>query len=166
MQKTMKKKDIRDFYGGLNAISNQGEQHRRFAYAIARNLAKTRGIMVALEEATKPVDGFDEKRIELAKEMSQKDDNGNPVELPGGLGLRIADMAAFNRKLEALREETGQKKKDEEIKELYEEEEEVDIYMVDYDLLPEKINPGVLSLLMPMVREPSDDESSTLADAN
>lgn len=154
----MKKREIMAFWQGLNAVSGQGDQHRRFAYGIARNIGKLRGVIMAMEEAAKMLEEFEEQRLELAQEMAKKDEDGNPQSLPGGQGVVIGNMIAFNKRLAEIRKETGQDKKDEEIEEMMEADEEVDIYMVPFKLLPEKIGPHMLEAIMPMIEEPTDED--------
>jgi len=157
VQMLIKKKEIQSFWRGLNAVS-QGEHHRMFAYAVGRNLQKLRPIVRLLEDETRPLEEFEKKSLELARAMAKKDESGEPVQLPGNIGLAIADPPAFNAAIKNLRESTGQDKRDEEIKELLESEEEVDIYQIDFDKVPETMKGAVLEALMPMIREPKDTE--------
>jgi len=154
----MKKKEIRAFWQGLNSISGQGDQHRRLAYGIARNIGKLKNVLVAMEEASKPLEEFEEKRLELAQKMSKKDDNGDPVSLPGGQGVVITNMIEFNKKVDALRKETGQDAKDKEIEEMMEADEEVDVYMVPYKCLPKRVNTALIAPIMHMIEEPTEED--------
>lgn len=150
----MKKKEIMAFWQGLTEISKQGDHPRQFAYAIARNMGKLRDIVAALEDACKPIDVFEKQRVALAEAMSKKDADGNPVSLPNNQGVVIANMLAFNKALEDLRETTGQAERDKEIEEMMSTEERVDVYMVPYKLVPEMVRPDILEALMPMIEEP------------
>lgn len=158
MQKTMKNREIMMFWQGLITMSGQGDQHRRFAYAIARNIGKLESIVRALEESMKPLDEFEKKRRELAQAFSKKDEQGNPVSLPNNQGVVIADMLGFNASLEEVRKSTGQDKRDEEVEEMMLAEEEVDVYTVPYSMIPEQIRPDLLKKLMPMFEDPTDED--------
>ena len=159
MKVTMKKKDIQDFWRGLNVVA-QGDHNRLFAYAIGRNLQKLRPIIRLLEVETKPLESFERSSMALARLMAKRDEKGNPVQIPGNVGLAIDDPPAFQEKLEAIRESTGQKKRDEEVAQLLESEEEIDIYMIDFERVPETMKGAVFETLMPMIREPNESEKS------
>jgi hypothetical protein len=166
VQVSLKKREIQAFWNGLQSMS-QGEQHRRFAYGVARNIAKLRSVIETLVEATKPIEEYDERRIALAREMARKDEKGEPIQLPGNQGIVISDPALFNEKIKVLKEETGQDKRDKEVEELMESTEEIDVYMVDFDLIPEKIRSDLLEAIMPMIREPQDNVPESISpDAN
>lgn len=157
MNVTLKKRAIQSFWNGLQGLS-QGEHHRRLAYAIGRNMQRLRPIIEALQEATKPLETFEKGRVALAKVHALKDDKGNPIELPGGQGVRIQNLSSFTEALNKLSEETGQDKRDAEVNELLESEETIDVYMVDFDLVPEKIRGDLFEAIMPMIREPQEEE--------
>ena len=155
-QVKMKKKEIVAFWHGLNAASAKQDLHRRLAYGIGRNIGKLRTIIAALEESSKPLDEFEEQRLELANKMAKKDADGNPESLPGNQGVVIANMIEFNKRLDVIREETGQKAKDTEIEEMMEAEEEVDVYMVPYKCLPKTVSGSFIDPIMPMIEEPTE----------
>jgi hypothetical protein len=154
---TLKKKDVLGFWNGLQSLS-RSEQNRKLYYAIGRNLQKVRPIVEVINEAIKPLDDFEKGKIELVKKYSVKDDNGNPVEIPGNQGVRIQDINRFNNALSELGKETGQDKRDKEVSELLESEESIDLYMVDLDMLPEKMVGILFEPILPMVREPDSTE--------
>ena len=161
MEKSIKNSDIVLFWRGLQAVSNQDDLHRRLAYGIARNIDRVKPIVTALEEASKMDEEFGKKRAELAKKYAKKDENGDPVSLPGNQGLQIGDMVAFNQAIEKLKDETGQRKKEKEIEETLDAEERLDIYMVPYKCIVKsetKLTGNQINGILPMLEEPTDED--------
>lgn len=161
MEKVMKNKDIVSFWKGLQAVSNQDDLHRRLTYGIARNIDRVKPIVAALEEASKMDEEFEKKRMDLAQKHAKKDDNGDPISLPGNQGLQIVDMVAFNKAVDKLKDETGQRQKEKEIDETLEAEEKVDIYMVPYKCVVRsktKLTGTQVNGIFPMLGEPTDED--------
>jgi hypothetical protein len=152
MKQTLTKRAIRNMWDGLQAIAGQ-DLPTKFTHAAARNRAKVRPIIESLKEAGEPVAGFDERRIDLAQEMAVKDPQGQPVMLPNNQGYAVSDMFNFNRRLDIIKTELGQDKKDKEVEEILNEEEDVDIYMVSEQHLPATMRTDVLEGLLPMIAE-------------
>jgi len=148
-------------WNGLQDISQRGDYHRRFAYAIARNVGKLRPVIETLVEATKQVEEFEKVFAALSREMAKKDSKGEPIRVPGNQGFLLDDPTSFHERVKVLKVETGQDKRDKEIEELMVETEEIDIYMVSFDLIPEKINPTILDAIMAMITEPTEEEFSS-----
>lgn len=156
--KVLTNRDIRNFWDGLQMLSQAGEHPVKFAYAISRNRAKLRRIIESLNESMKPVEGFDEKRIELAKEMAKKDDKGDPILMADQKSYLVPDMAAFDRKLEELKRSMEQDKREKDIEKLLDMKEELDVYMIPFATLPEKMRPDILEAILPMVDDIPPDE--------
>lgn len=75
----MKNKDVLNLYEALLGLNLKGA---KFSYAIARNIAILKPEVESLyksQEMTKDFKEYDEKRIELAKMHSKKDEIGNPM---------------------------------------------------------------------------------------
>jgi len=152
----MTRKEIRFFWEGIQAIITD-DLDRKLAYAIARNRSRLRSVVEAIEEASKPVPAFEKKRVELAREMAQKDGSGNPIMMPDQKSFVVADMVTFNEKLETIRKSTKQTARDKQVEKFMEEKEEVDIYQVPFELFPDTIRPDIMEALLPMVEEEEKD---------
>jgi len=131
----------------------------KLAYAIAKNRGKIKEEMLALEAARQPLKEFEEKRIELCRELCDKDANGKPImEEKEGMAGRaksfkgIAGNDEFQRRLDVLKK--SYKKVFDELEAIENQEaDEVNFHMVDIETLPNEIQPGVLEALMPMIRD-------------
>lgn len=161
METTMKNKEIVGFWNGLQNVSGKDDLHRRLTYGIARNIDRIKPIVAALEEASKMDEEFEKKRAELAQKYAKKDDKGEPIPLPGNQGLQIGDMVAFNKAVDKLKDETGQRKKEKEIEETLEAEETIDVYMVPYKSVvrsKNQLNSAQINGILPMLEEPTDED--------
>lgn len=159
VKKKLNKRQLRDMWDALEAIAGK-ELPTKFVHAAARNRATLRPIHDALVEAGEPIKEFQEKHRELAIDVAIKDAEGNPVVLPGNQGYAVGDMQDYKFKLEKLKAETGQDKKDQEIADLLKDEEEVGIYLVHEKYLPEAMRTDVLEGLLPMI---TDEDPAALA---
>ena len=159
MKKTLKRRDIVSLFNALTEMGQPGNSYKKmFSYAVARNLGRLNSVYDAIKTSSAPEEAFTQGRAKLLRQHAVVDDAGVPLEIPGMPGrVQVRDMEAFNAAVEQLREETGQDKKDQEIDELLEGTEEVDVYMVDFDYVPEPINPALFVAIEPMVREPVED---------
>ena len=155
----MKNKDIVAFWNGLQTVSSQDDLHRRLTYGIARNIDRIKPIIAALEEASKLDEEFEKKRADLAQKYAKKDEKGDPIPLPGNQGVQIGDMVGFNKAVDKLKDETGQRQKEKEIEETLEAEEAVDVYMVPYKCVvrsKKQLNSAQVNGILPMLEEPTD----------
>ena len=159
MKKNLKRRDIVSLFNALKEMGQRGNSYKKmFSYAVARNLGRLNAVNEAIATQSQPEEEFTKGRAELLREHARMDDDGNPLEVPGMPGrVQVRDMQAFNAAVEELRNKTGQDKKDEEIEELLEGEEQIDVYMVDFEYVPEPINPALFAAIEPMVREPVED---------
>jgi len=168
VKKELKRRDIVSLFNALTEMGQPGNSYKKmFSYAVARNLGRLNSVHDAIAKSSAPEEAFVKGRSELLRQHAVVDDAGVPLEIPGMPGrVQVRDMEAFNTAVEQLRKDTGQDKKDQEIDELLEGTEEVDVYMVDFDHVPEPINPALFVAIEPMVREPVEDEESKPADAS
>lgn len=149
----MKRSEIVEIWNGLQNVAQ--EKHGvKFSYAIAKNLGKLRGTIEAIGESTKVLPEYEEAHKALAREHARIGPDGEPIPSPQGQGFLVADPLAYQDAVEALKVETGQDKRDEEIESFMKEEEDVALHEVAFDALPETIRPDVLALIMPMIKEP------------
>ena len=159
MKVTMTKREIRTFFIALQTLA-PADAPRKFAYVVAHNRKTVRKVHDALVEATKPLPDFEEQRVALARSMAKKDPDGEPIMLPNNQGYFVPDMGKFEEALKAIKKSTGQDKVDAETEELFNEEQEIDVYMVAFEYLPEKIRPDLLEAVLIMVHEPADPPTS------
>lgn len=153
---SLRKELVMELWQGLARLAG-GDHKIKFAYGIARNREKLRKYVAAISEATAPLPAFESKRIDLARELcAKKPETNEPIILPDGQYV-IQDMARFTSELEKIRKETKQDERDAAVKELLAEDEEIDLYMVPFEMLPESIPPVVLQAILPMVLEPMQD---------
>ena len=139
----------RDMFNALQALKGQTFA-TRFAHAAARNRSRLASHMEALQEAGKPVAGYQDAYEQLAKEMARRDPAGNPLEHPHG-GWLVDDKFNFNRRVAELKTELGQDLIEAEIEELLDVEETVKISMVEAKFLPTTLTLGVAYALLPMI---------------
>jgi len=162
-KKLMTRNEIREMWNGLQTITTD-EVPRKFAYAIARNRSKLRKIVEDIIETTKPLDEFEEKRIALAKKMAKKDPDGEPIMLPNNQGYFVPDLGKFNRELEKVKEETGQDKRDTEVETLLKSKEEIELYVIPFEMMPETFRSDIMEALLPMLDTPLEGTVTPLRD--
>ena len=168
MKKELKRRDIVSMFNALTEMGQPGNSYKKmFSYAVARNLGRLNSVYEAITKASAPEEDFRQGRAQLLREHAVTDDAGNPLEVAGMPGrIQVRDMEAFNAAVDQLRKDTGQDKKDEEIDALLDSTEEIDVYMVDFDHVPEPINPALFVAIDPMVREPVEDAESEPAETS
>jgi hypothetical protein len=151
------KQQVLDLWNALTAIAADNFK-TKLSYAMARNRDRIKPIIQAVEEASKPIEGFREARLKLMEEMCARKPDGEPIVLPNG-DYAINERGKFEIELDKIKKKTGQDKKDEELAALLKEKEDVRLYMVDFEALPENIRPDVMGAMLVMVKEPADEEA-------
>lgn len=160
IQKISKQK-VFDLYKSIQSVKNLPGV--KFSYAIARNEAKIKSEIEALQKAGRPSEKFIEynnKRLDLSKKHAVIVD-GKPSAKVNDLGQEyyvIADEAAFNKEFETLKTEykdviDEEKSKSKEIDNLLTEEIEIDFYMINIKNVPENITPEQMAGLLPIIEE-------------
>jgi hypothetical protein len=152
MKKTLALRACRDMHAALQVIKDKTFS-TMFTHAAARNRARLKNKIKALQEAGKPVDGYNDRHEELAKGLARKDAAGEPMAHPNG-GWIVIDLFNFNRHLDELKAELGQDKREAEVEVLLDAEEEVKISMVEHKFLPANLSLGVIHGLLPMIAAP------------
>lgn len=113
MKVVMKRGDVFSLWTALNSIKK--EFGFKVAYAISKNKKAIKDEIEATDSTVKPSEAFeayDKERMELGKRHAKKDPQGAPmtkrVPNPVGGGMSesfdIANMAAFDKEHEALKE--------------------------------------------------------------
>lgn len=127
----------------------------KLTYAITKNFKKASAEVENFEAGRKPSEAFqeyDKARMELAQKHAKKDENGEVSMKNGGREYDIESLTAFQKELEALREEhkaayDEQMVKEEEFKKLMLEETSVEFHKVKTDNLPEEITTEQMEVL-------------------
>lgn len=154
----MTKAETRDLYLSLNKLGNK--KGVKFAYGVSRNVSLLKPEMDSLDkavEATPEFKAFDEKRIELVKKHSKKDDKGNPV-MKNQNDYDIEDLDAFNKAFEDLKSDNQEVfdtriKQLEEFTELMKSESEVKLFKISLDNVPEDITVTEMYSLRDIIEE-------------
>ncbi len=159
------KRDLLRFNEGLISCGNlKGVD---FAYNVAKNKRAIADEVESIKDSVKPTEEFtkyDEKRGELAKELSDKDEHGNPKTHLDGAGTQQYSLTdnkpKFDKKLEALKKEykeavEARDKQLEEFEELLKKETSAfgSLKKIDFDDLPKEITSAQLDSIFEMINE-------------
>ena len=155
----MTNEEIYNLYYGLGTVGDLTGV--KFAYAVAKNIYKLKKHVEPLLKAKEPTPEFaefDAKRVALAKEYAIKDSKGEALsEDVGGVSkFIIKDEKGFQAKLKVLRKEnkviiSARDKQVEEVKELLNQEVEVDLYFVSFSSVPKEINSSQMAGILPII---------------
>jgi len=163
----IKNKEIEGLVGMIVNFAG-GKEDRKFAYCLVRNKDILETHVKALRAAQDAVpDSYiehEKERIELCKEYCLKDENGkckekiDPRTKKSVFDLDFEKMPEFEEKITELEEknkEAVEAKEDfeKQLRELAEEEVEIDFYQVSLDRFPEKISGAELDVLKPLIKE-------------
>lgn len=153
----MKKKDVISLWQGLNNCS--ALKGARFTYAIARNLAEIKADIEALQKSVDPskeFSAYENKRIELNKKYSKKDEKGESITENGKYILE--DQEKFDEEFNKLKEENQSivDARDAQIKEYMDsldDEIEVKLWKIKETDLPEDITVNQTYAIFPILEE-------------
>ena len=157
----MKNRQLSILHKGL---TDSGKlQGVKFAYAVAKNKKLIEEEVEALNEGLNPSEKFkeyDEKRVELAKEHAEKDEDGNAV-MVGEENIKsfdIKDIAKFTKDLEKIQEEykTELEARDKQLKDyekLMDEDTKLELQKVKLENVPEEITGEQLELISEIIEE-------------
>ncbi len=131
----------------------------RFAYAVAKNVARIKTELEALDVAFAPSEEYkkyDDLRVKLAEEHAKKDEDGKPVSKNNQ--YEIDDLDSFNAALELLRVEYKEScdARDQQVKEyleLLKGESKVELYKVFIDHVPAEITVEQMYAIQPIISE-------------
>jgi hypothetical protein len=154
MKKIITNEEIVSFWNILDTFQI-GEHHVKFIHGVVKTINKLKGKIKAIHAASIPVPGYNEKVLELEKELAEKDDKGEPVKY-GPSYLVPKDektQKIFNEKLEAIKKETGQDCREKDFNDLLKEEDEIEVHVVDIEYFPNPMTKSVMTALLPLVKE-------------
>lgn len=157
---------------GINECSKY--EGVRFNLAMSRNIEaiqKEGALLKKSVEPSKEYNIYESNRIKLCKDLCEKDDNGKPIMIKiketdnNGKLIEVGEKfkfsdenkPVFDTKLKELREEHKDTidKNDKNLKvldELMKEEVEIELFMIDEELLPEKILRPQIDLIRPLIK--------------
>jgi len=141
----------KNFGSAINALDSVSEiKGVKFAFAVLKNRRKIEYQLeedkLIFEEILKPSEGFkeyEEKRIALCENSSEKDEEGNAI--TEGDRYKIIDMAKFNKDLDKLTLEYKSAVEDRKVQineynSLMEEDIEIDFQKIGFNDLPEELS--------------------------
>jgi hypothetical protein len=124
----------------------------KFHYSVNKNKKLLEPEVKSLEEAKKPTERFlewEKKRLEICKELAEKDEAGQPVLVPvnGTTVFKFSDenRSLFEQKISAVRDEYEDAIKDFQDKErqfdeLLREEVEIELHLIPLSAVPDTLS--------------------------
>lgn len=155
----LKLSEIVDFYEGLKLLSDI-ESEFDFSYAVAKNKRIAKSYVEVLEDkfkASKEFEEYQQKRLKLATEMAEVDENDQPVIRNNSYVIKKELRAEFKTKFEELKTEyklaiEAQKELLDKQENTLNEEKEVDFYLISKTLLP-KLTPKQMDVVLYFLKE-------------
>ena len=132
----------------------------KLAYAVARNKAALTAESKLLEDARKPSEAFilyNKERIELCKELAEKEENGKP-KIVHGAYVGVEDHPDWDERFGALEDKhreavDAHDKMIVDYNEALETEIDFEMYMIGVDQIPEDITVAQMDAIMLMIRD-------------
>ena len=124
----------------------------RLGYAISRSESRMKEEMAAIDVMMRPYIEYETKRMGLCQELSEKDENGEPIILEDGSYKGVKENPEWQSKIDALQVEY--KEQIDEINKMLDEEVGIDFYQIDISELPETMTKQDLEILIPFIKEP------------
>ncbi|MCK5611917.1 hypothetical protein KAR91_59150 [Candidatus Pacearchaeota archaeon] len=147
----IKKGDLLRLHNAITLL--EGRQYSvKFSYGIAKNKVVIRDEITALEEARKSSEAFNEyenKRVTLAREYADKDENGSP-KIQDNSFVLTTNKELFEKEFEELKDQYKDElvEREKQIKDFEELlEETVDDYegmKINFKDIPENIDPTIM----------------------
>lgn len=155
----MKKQDLFTLRQGLNNVASY--PGAKFAYCIAKNIAKVTEECKLIESIMKPSDKYseyDQKRVELAKEFCDKNEDGSPKTEGNAFVISAENRVNFEVEHTKLRAEYVEEiseftKQQEDFNILLQEESDLVLFKISDALLPEDITASQVVAIMEIIEE-------------
>lgn len=130
-----------------------------FNYIIAKNVAKLKPELEALQKGLEPTPEYreyDSKRIEILKKYAVKGENGEPVIEDNS--FKLADTTTALKEIKFLQEENqelldARKKQEEDYQELLNKEATIEIHKLKKSDLPEDMETPIMIKLFKLIEE-------------
>ena len=154
----MTKSEVLQLYNNLNQLGKLSGV--KFSYAVARNLALLKPEVEAINKTLEPSKEFlewDKERVALAQEYSKKDEKGEPVIV--GNRYVMENEKTFNKELEKKQKnhksaiDAREKQIEEYMKLLEEKSEEIKLFKVKLEHIPEAITTQQMNGIVDIVEE-------------
>ncbi len=150
----IKKEELIQLWRELDQL-NKGVYPIKFSYFIAQNRKLIKGevdILIELSKSPKEYMVYDNKRVNSAKELSDKDDNGEPV-IQNNAYVITKNFEEFKKQMEALKEEYKPVIEEAEIRlkefqTILGEPFDFDGFKVKIEHFPDKIKPELIEIFM------------------
>ncbi len=133
----------------------QKETHRKFAYGVIKNKKILSDEIEALKAAsshTEEFKQFEKERVQICEVLCDKKEDGSPLIGPTNQYVVVENKEKLDAEINTLREKHKDAldefdKREEEIKDLLEEEMEFDVHQIKFSLFPEFLSVQDLEIL-------------------
>ena len=150
----IKKQEMINLWNILEKLSKTSYPIK-FSYFIAKNKSAIKDEVDILTELAKAGESFklyDNKRAALARELSEKDPNGNPI-IQNNAYVLTENQEAFDKQLEGLRIEykkaiENNDKKRDEVNKILQEDYEFKGFKIDMNNLPNELTPELMEMFL------------------
>lgn len=158
MKVELTKQEVITLWNALNSLKRI--KHTKFAYFIARNSGHLKAEVDALTEVQKPdekIQEYEQKRMELIKKYSAKDEHGAPIQVSPG-SFKIGNMDKFESDVAVLDKEYFEtleenKRKNKEFVELLKEKTSIEMHGYKFSDLPDEIDGNEMEQIMKLVSD-------------
>jgi len=150
----MVKKDLLLLWNTLNNLKydESQKQYIKFKYMVARNKLKLKPEIEIIQELAKlspEFTEFNEKRVEICKEFSRKDENGEAILINNNYD--IIDRKRFNETIETLKDKykdiiQKEEEQSKEIEAMLDENIDIEISKVSLEEIPGDLEQGVIDV--------------------
>jgi uncharacterized protein (DUF3084 family) len=160
---TMKKKDLFTLHGAITNLANV--KAVKVAYGLAKNKKIINDEIELIKESLEKIDDkytdvekeYETKRIELAKEYSDKDKDDNPIVVKNNYKV-TTNIGLFTEKLEQLNAEYSEfiehrTKIKENNDKLLDSESEIEFYKINLNDFPSDLSLNDISLITDLIKE-------------
>ena len=154
----MTKSEVLQLYNNLNQLGKLSGV--KFSYAVARNLALLKPEVEAINKTLEPSKEFlewDKERVALAQEYSKKDEKDKPI--VEGNRYVMENEKTFNKELEKKQKnhksaiDAREKQIEEYMKLLEEKTDEIKLYKIKLEHIPESITTQQMNGIVDIVEE-------------
>jgi hypothetical protein len=153
----MKNKELFSLHQGLNQVTNL--PGLKFAYAVAKNLNLVISELKLIQKLRDPKLGYteyDSKRIELAKQYADKNEDESPKQENNNFIITGENRVKFDAEIALLQAEHQEAidthlKQLEEFTELLEEDCKLEFHKVKLKELPNDLNAAQVTAIMPII---------------
>ena len=161
---TFKKKDLLNIEAAIKYLLDGDKKSKKLVYTLVKNSKtlepETTAIREAYETESEGYKTYLDKLREVYNEFGAKDEKGNVKVTPTGFELADQDdRDTVTAKITKLEEDSKdalemRNKEMEDYQKLLETDVELDLHKIDFDALPDEVNPEVIYVLDEIITEP------------